>query len=608
MKNLIFSFFVLLSIEVFAQPAGALDSSFGTNGSFILTSGSGIEEAHAVSILADGSIIVAGFSSSLDTGKDFLVLKLDTNGDLDETFGVNGIVTIDVQLGSDDIAYAMDIQNDGKIVLAGSSDNGSDKNAAIVRLNADGTLDDTFSADGKVLTDFESNQQDEIKTVEIHNLTGNIIVGGSTTISSSLAKPVVARYTSDGELDVAFNTTGIKLLWVTNLDDQYVFSVEDLAVQSNGRITAVGWRDFPGLSWSSDHWACRINADGAMDATFSADGVATFNSNFNGHDRTYAMVLQSDNSLFAAGGSHASTIRYDFRLHNIAANGVQGGSVVANDINSLNDDIAYDLLQDASGKWIMLGQTVGANGASSFALAQHNTGGSPNNTFGNNSKITSTFAGNAGNGCYAGALQEDQKIIAVGFTGSDLVVARYLGIPLAELNNFNLLSPSNTSTNQLYTNLPFNWGDAFGATGYVLEYDTDPNFGSLTAVNATISGVTVGTLQPSTLYYWRVKATDGTEFGDYSDVWSFTTKDPVGIEELQVEKINSYPNPASSVVMVNISTSLIGIPYQLINNQGQIVRKGKTSATSFTIEVENLSAGTYVLNIGDQSTVVIVER
>lgn len=608
MKKVVLSLFIFFSIYAFAQPAGTLDVSFGTNGSFILTSGSGIEEAHAVSILADGSILVAGFSSSLDTGKDFLVLKLDTNGDLDETFGTNGIVTIDVQLGSDDIAYAMDIQNDGKIVLAGSSDNGSDKNAAIVRLNTDGTLDDTFSADGKVLTDFESNQQDEIKTVEIHNLTGNIIVGGSTTISSSVSKPVIARYTSDGELDVAFNTTGIKLLWVTNLDYQYLFSVEDLAVQSNGKITAVGWRDFPGLSWSSDHWACRVSSDGTMDATFSADGVATYNSNFNGHDRTYAMVLQSDNSMFAAGGSYASTISYDFRLHNIAANGVQGGAVIANDFSALNDDIAYDLLQDASGKWILLGQSVGFDDASSFAIAQHNSSAIPNSAFGNNSRVTSTFNENTSNGCYAGALQEDQKIVAVGFTGSDLVVARYLGLPLAQLNSFGLMAPNNTFTNQVYINLAFNWTDAFGATGYVLEYDTDPNFGSLTSVNTTISGSTVASLQPSTVYYWRVKATDGTVFGDYSQVWSFTTMGPIGVEELQVEKISAFPNPASSELNIIISASLVGYPYQLINNLGQVVLKGKTTATKFALEVNELPVGTYVLNIGDQSTVVIVER
>lgn len=608
MKKLILSLLVCTAISAFAQPAGTLDSSFGTNGSFILTAGSGIEEAHAVSILADGSILVAGYSSSLDTGKDFLVLKLDTNGELDVTFGTNGMVTIDVQLGSDDIAYAMDVQNDGKIILAGSSDNGSDRNAALVRLNTDGTLDDTFSADGKVLTDFESNQQDEIKTVEIHNLTGNIIVGGSTVISSSLSKPVVARYTTDGELDVTFNSTGIKLLWVTNLDYQYLFSVEDLAVQSNGKISAVGWRNFPGQAWTSDHWACRINSDGAMDATFSADGVATYNSNFNGHDRTYAMVLQSDNSIFAAGGSYVSTISYDFRLHNIAANGVQGGSVIANDINALNDDIAYDLLQDASGKWILLGQSIGNGEASSFAIAQHNSSATPNTAFGNNSKVISTFNGNESNGCYAGALQEDQKIVAVGFTGSDLVVARYLGLPLPQLNTFSLVAPNNTSTNQLYTNLAFNWTDAFGATGYTLEYDTDPNFGTLTSVNTTNSAANVAVLQPSTLYYWRVKATDGTEFGDYSQVWSFTTKDPVGVNELSVETISSYPNPASHQVQVNISSALIGNDYQVVNMVGQSVQKGKALSGSFTLQVGDLPNGSYVLSIGDQHTTVVVEH
>jgi hypothetical protein len=110
-------------------------------------------------------------------------------------------------------------------------------------------------------------------------------VGGASIISSSVSKPFVARYLSNGNIDTTFNNNGIRLLWITNLDYQYLFSVEDLAVQSNGKISVVGWRDFPGLSWDSDYWACRINSDGAMDVTFSSDGVNVFNGNYNGHDR-----------------------------------------------------------------------------------------------------------------------------------------------------------------------------------------------------------------------------------------------------------------------------------------------------------------------------------
>ena len=222
----IFSILIVFAVfNVFAQPAGALDPTFGNGGRVVTSITAGQDKAYGVAIQADGKIIVAGQSTSTLTGKDFVVVRYNTDGSLDITFGVNGIVTTDLQTGSDDVAYSLALQADGKIVLAGFSDNGSNKNAALVRYTNDGSLDSTFGNNGIVLTDFENSQQDEIKVVKIHQLTGNIIVGGASIISSSVSKPVVARYLSNGSLDTTFNNNGIRLLWITNLDYQYLFSV-----------------------------------------------------------------------------------------------------------------------------------------------------------------------------------------------------------------------------------------------------------------------------------------------------------------------------------------------------------------------------------------------
>ena len=117
-----------------------------------------------------------------------------------------------MQFGSDDVAYSLAIQSDGKIILGGYSDDGSQKKAALVRYNSNGTIDSSFGTSGKALTSFELTQSSEIKVLKIHALTGNIIVGGNTVISTNKAKPVIARYKSSGILDTTFNTTGIKLL------------------------------------------------------------------------------------------------------------------------------------------------------------------------------------------------------------------------------------------------------------------------------------------------------------------------------------------------------------------------------------------------------------
>lgn len=174
---------VLTTSTLLAQPAGSLDPTFGNGGKVITSITTGQDKAYGVAIQNDGKIIVAGYSTSGITGKDFSVIRYNSDGSLDNSFGINGIVSTDLLIGSEDIAYSVALQTDGKIVLAGFCDNGSNKDAALVRYNSNGLLDNTFGTNGIVLTDFENLQQDEIKTVKIHALTGKIVVGGSSVIS-----------------------------------------------------------------------------------------------------------------------------------------------------------------------------------------------------------------------------------------------------------------------------------------------------------------------------------------------------------------------------------------------------------------------------------------
>jgi len=176
MKILFCIIALVLTTNTFAQPAGSLDPTFGTAGKVLVSINSGEAKAHSIALQSDGKIIAVGHSTSPLTGKDFTIVRLLSDGTLDNTFGTNGIVTTDVQLGSEDYAYSVALQADGKIILAGSSDDGVNRNAALVRYNSDGTIYSTFGVNGIVLTDFENAQQDEIRVVKIHALTGNNVV------------------------------------------------------------------------------------------------------------------------------------------------------------------------------------------------------------------------------------------------------------------------------------------------------------------------------------------------------------------------------------------------------------------------------------------------
>ena len=135
---------------------GSLDTTFGTGGRVtvgIIGGGTGL---YAVAVQSDGKVVAAGGASNAGTRQDFCLMRLNGDGSLDTTFGAGGEVTTDVGSGDDDFGHAVAIQPDGKIVAAGSSGllcrHGTD--FALVRYNADGSLDTTFGTGGKVTTDF----------------------------------------------------------------------------------------------------------------------------------------------------------------------------------------------------------------------------------------------------------------------------------------------------------------------------------------------------------------------------------------------------------------------------------------------------------------------
>lgn len=546
MKTKLIIALLVLNFNSFAQPAGDLDPSFGIGGKVVTSIGSGEDKAYGVIIQDDNKIIVAGYSYSLDTGNDFVLVRYEEDGTLDASFGVGGIVKTDVQLGSDDRAYDLALQADGKIVVAGSSDNGIDRDAALVRYNGDGTIDESFGVAGVVLTDFEDGKSDEIRVVKIHALTGNIIVGGSAVISTTKSKPVVARYLINGDLDLSFETDGIRLLWIDPLDYQYLFSVEDLVVQSSGKITAVGWRDYPDISWSSDYWAGRINSDGTMDVTFATDGVNHYNGAFNANDKAYSMILNPDNSFHFSGGGHVSTLKYDFTLFSITNTGSVGPGAGLADYGEFLNDVSYSVAKDLDGSFVMAGST-GDLTYKDFAISKLTPSFSLDSDFGTGGKVTTSFGTSDFNEAFNMLIQLDNKIVAVGYSGNDFALARYLGVDSPELDGFTLQTPTNVAINQNYASLAFNWTDAFGASTYEFILDVSPDFDvAPITLNPAASAQTITDLEPSQEYFWKVKASDGVVWGEYSDTWSFTTN------SLENFNLVSPTNGASGVELTDL--------------------------------------------------------
>jgi len=180
-----------------------LDNTFGTGGKVTTLVGSSCH-AYATAIQPDGKILVAGnFLGSIGHAQ-FLVIRYNSNGTLDNTFASNGIAAVD--FGVDAVAYGIAIQSDGKIVVVGSewTNNGD---FAVARLNTDGTLDNSFGVFGRTNTDPNGLSTDVARSVAIQT-DGKIVVAGYTTNPHNDGISVV-RYNSNGSLDNSFNGNGI---------------------------------------------------------------------------------------------------------------------------------------------------------------------------------------------------------------------------------------------------------------------------------------------------------------------------------------------------------------------------------------------------------------
>jgi uncharacterized delta-60 repeat protein len=178
---------------------GSLDAGFGSGGKVTTDFSSGTDTAFSATIQADGKIVAAGSTDS----RSFALARYNVDGSLDGSFGTGGKVATDLGTTFLEAAESVKIQADGKIVVAGYTFVGSRSEFALVRYNSDGTLDSTFGTGGKVLTDAGS-ANDTVTGLEIQPDGKILVVGTSSGTGVSPADIVLVRYNSDGSLDTSF--------------------------------------------------------------------------------------------------------------------------------------------------------------------------------------------------------------------------------------------------------------------------------------------------------------------------------------------------------------------------------------------------------------------
>jgi uncharacterized delta-60 repeat protein len=401
------SFFALARYN----PNGSLDTSFSDDGKQTTSFGGGADGAAAVAIQANGKIVTVGH-----TGSDFAIARYKPNGSLDATFSGNGKQTTD--FGGSDGARAVAIQANGKIVVVGRSVERPGEGAALARYNPNGTLDTSFSGDGKLTTDFGSTDAANAVALQAD---GKIVVVSSACSMNACNDFVVARYNANGTLDTSFSGDGRQTtkLGVTT----------GVAIQGDGKIIVVGYGG-PDLD---DFALARYNPNGSLDSSFSGDGRQL--TDFGGSDAANAVALQGGKIVLAGTGSLGGTGGNDFALARYKPNGsldtsFSGDGKLTTDFGT--GDAANAVVLEGDGKIVAAGRGAGGGGYA-FALARYRANGSLDPSFSGDGKQTTDFGFPTQIGGASGvALQGDGKIVAVGVgTGQsqtdDFAVARYLG-------------------------------------------------------------------------------------------------------------------------------------------------------------------------------------
>jgi uncharacterized delta-60 repeat protein len=376
-----------------AAPAD-LDPGFGTGGKVSTGFGGTSDLAAALVLQPDGKLVAAGYMNSGGT-LNFALARYNPSGSLDLTFGTGGKVTTD--FGGSEVVIAIVRQPDGKLVAAGYSSG----NFALARYNPSGSLDLTFGTGGKVTTDFDGT---DFAYALVLQPDGKLVAGGFSDSNFALA-----RYNASGGLDLTFGTGG-----KVTTDFGGTDWATALVLQPDGKLVAGGFSD-------SNFALARYNPSGSLDLTFGGS-TGKVTTDFGGPDDLVSdLMIQPDGKLVAAGNSSGN-----FALARYNPSGsldlTFGGSTgkVTTDFGG-PDDLVSALVIQPDGKLVAAGRSL-----DNFALARYNPNGSLDLTFGTGGKVTTDFGG-PDDLVSALVIQPDGKLVAAGVSSANFALARYQG-------------------------------------------------------------------------------------------------------------------------------------------------------------------------------------
>jgi uncharacterized delta-60 repeat protein len=372
------------------------------------------ETGTALALQTDGKTLVAG-NIDIGTDVDLVLLRFNTDGSLDTTFDTDGVAVYDSGSGKD-FGWAVALQADCKALVTGGTGTAPNYDIVLLRFNTDGSLDTTFDADGVAV--YNGGLTEHALGVTVQG-DGKAIVAGSA-FNSTNSYLVVLRFHTDGSLDTTFDTDGVAV-YDSGHGTDYGRAV---VLQADGKALVAG-QGYNG--WDSYLMLLRFNTDGSLDTTFDADGVAVYDSG-PGTESGWAVALQADGKPVVTGYS-SNGMDNDLVLVRFNTDGSLDTTFGTNGVavyDGGSSDLARAIAIQTDGKALVTGSAFNGTDSDLVVLRFH-TDGSLDTTFGTNGVVV-TDGGWADRG-YGVALQTDGMALVAGDSGNganqDIVLMRF---------------------------------------------------------------------------------------------------------------------------------------------------------------------------------------
>lgn len=414
-----------------ARYFGELDGGFDVDGTQTINFG-GNDTGRAVALQRNGAVIVAG---DWDAGAaDFAVARFTRAGAPDTTFGAgDGRINLTFgggAFGGVERATAVGLQSDGKILVAGYTDAGTDGGAdpfdiAVARLHPNGSIDTSFSGDGKVTVDFGHDDRASALLIQPD---GKIVVVGQW--DGGVSDFAVVRFNPDGSLDSTFSGDGRQNVFFGLTIGASVERATAVALGPGGRIIVVGYTDADPVR-RNDFAVAQLTPAGELDTSFSDDGKMTID--FAGDDRATGVAVRPDGRVVVGGFSDdgasdfaVAQIRGSF-LDNAFGRGTGKLELFTNEAA----EFAHGLALTDDGKIIMVGESNShAAAPGNFTVTRILADGSgADPAFNADGEHFLDFGRD--DRAYAVAIQaDDRRVVVVGASDGNFAVARYDAAPV----------------------------------------------------------------------------------------------------------------------------------------------------------------------------------